>query len=70
MALRIRKDGRILCAAYHPAEEGDLYLDDHIHSYLGWCIPGFHPKKKEYDDEDYDWDTHEYFLKGRKSRGE
>ncbi len=31
MALRIRKDGRILCAAKHPAQEGDTYLHDGIH---------------------------------------
>lgn len=27
MAVRVRKDGRILCAAMHPAEEGDCYVD-------------------------------------------
>jgi hypothetical protein len=31
MALRIRKDGRILCAAMHPEEPGDTYLDDGVH---------------------------------------
>ena len=31
MALRIRKDGRILCAAIHPAENGDTYIDDGLH---------------------------------------
>lgn len=31
MALRIRSDGRILCAAKHPAEPGDTYLDDGLH---------------------------------------
>lgn len=30
MALRIREDGRILCAAMHPAEPGDTYLHDGI----------------------------------------
>lgn len=30
MALRIRKDGRILCAAAHPEEPGDTYLHDGI----------------------------------------
>ena len=30
MALRIRNDGRILCAAQHPAEPGDLYLCDDL----------------------------------------
>ena len=28
MAKRIRADGRILCAAMHPAEDGDTYIDD------------------------------------------
>lgn len=31
MALRIRTDGRILCAAMHPAEPGDTYVDDGLH---------------------------------------
>ena len=31
MALRIRKTGEIVCAAYTKAEEGDTYLDDEIH---------------------------------------
>lgn len=34
MALRIRKDGRVLCAAMHAAEPGDTYLDDGIHYQL------------------------------------
>lgn len=34
MAVRIRKDGRILCAAMHPAKEGDVYINDSIHYYL------------------------------------
>jgi hypothetical protein len=31
MALRVRSDGRILCAAMHPAEDGDTYLHDGLH---------------------------------------
>lgn len=31
MALRIRKDGNILCAAIHPEKEGDTYIDDGLH---------------------------------------
>lgn len=31
MALRIRKDGRILCAAIHGEELGDTYIDDELH---------------------------------------
>ena len=34
MALRIRLDGRILCAALNKAEEGDVYLHDGISYYL------------------------------------
>lgn len=34
MAARIRADGRILCAAMHAAEPGDLYLHDGIHGML------------------------------------
>lgn len=30
MALRIRKDGRILCAALHPEEPEDIYVHDGI----------------------------------------
>lgn len=30
MALRIRADGRILCAAMHPKEPGDTYIHDGI----------------------------------------
>ena len=30
MALRIRTDGRILCAALHDAEEGDTYIPDSL----------------------------------------
>lgn len=34
MALRIRKDGRVMCAEMHAAEPGDTYLDDGIHYLL------------------------------------
>lgn len=34
MSLRVRPDGRVLCAAMHPAEDGDLYLDDGVHYLL------------------------------------
>jgi len=28
MAVRLRADGRVLCAAMHPEKPGDAYLDD------------------------------------------
>ena len=31
MALRIRKDGKVLCAALNGPEDGDTYLHDGIH---------------------------------------
>lgn len=34
MALRIRKDGRVLCAAMHKEELGDTYIDDGVHYFL------------------------------------
>lgn len=34
MAVRIRKDGTILCAAMHPAEPGDTYIPDGLHYQL------------------------------------
>lgn len=34
MAVRIRESGQILCAAMHPAEPGDTYVDDVLHERL------------------------------------
>jgi len=34
MAVRIRKDGRIFCAAMFPEESGDIYVDDNLHHKL------------------------------------
>ena len=34
MALRIRKNGVILCAAMHKEEDGDVYINDGVHYYL------------------------------------
>ncbi len=31
MALRIRRDGRILCAAMHPPKDSDTYINDGLH---------------------------------------
>lgn len=31
MAVRIRRDGEVVCAAMHPALEGDTYVDDGLH---------------------------------------
>lgn len=34
MAVRIRRDGRIFCAAMHPEEPLDIYIDDNLHYQL------------------------------------
>ena len=34
MAIRWRRDGRLVCAAMSEAEEGDVYIDDNLHSKL------------------------------------
>lgn len=37
MALRIRKNGDVLCAALHPEEDGDIYIHDGISAVLTGC---------------------------------
>lgn len=34
MAVRIRKGGKIVCAAMNPKRQGDIYIDDGLHYYL------------------------------------
>ena len=34
MAVRVREDGEIVCAAMHPAQPGDYYIDDGFHYLL------------------------------------
>ena len=31
MAIRMRENGRMFCAASHPEEKNDLYIDDALH---------------------------------------
>ena len=38
MAVRVRRNGKIVCAAYSIANEGDVYLDDGFTHYLAGCI--------------------------------
>lgn len=37
MAVRIRKDGRILCAAIHGEEPGDTYIPDSLSEIMSGC---------------------------------
>lgn len=47
MALRVRRDGRILCAAMHPEEPGDTYLHDGIHYTLSVELDALVTEKME-----------------------
>lgn len=58
MSLRIRKDGRIFCAAHSESEEGDLYLDDEVHEIISGCRNG--NSEPTFYSLKYNWDTHEY----------
>jgi len=37
MALRVRSNGKILCAAKSKPMDGDIYIDDNIHAWLSGC---------------------------------
>ena len=37
MAVRIRTNGRIFCAAHSPIKPGDTYVDDAVHYHLS-CV--------------------------------
>lgn len=38
MALRVRENGRILCAAKSKKMDGDIYIDDAVHCWLTRCL--------------------------------
>ena len=54
MAIRIRKDGRMLCAKYHKEEEGDIYVNDSIHEWLSGCR-GNKPLLNFYNYKAHEW---------------
>jgi len=54
MAIRIRKDGRMLCAKYHKEEEGDIYVNDSIHEYLAGSL-NMSVNLISYDKKKHEW---------------
>lgn len=48
MAVRIRKDGIIVCAAHSEPEDGDCYLDDAVH-YRLYTLGVLHSNHDEVD---------------------
>ncbi len=57
MALRIRKDGCILCAAMHAAEAGDTYIDDGLHYQMSVIhkVIGSEPMERHKDSGQWWW---------------
>lgn len=65
MALRIRLDGRILCAALNNAEEGDVYINDAVHYRLS-----VEEKVLVTTENDYHLaNSGEWWLKGSEPKG-
>ena len=54
MAIRIRKDGRMLCAKYHKEEEEDIYVNDSIHEYLAGSLD-ISVNLISYDEKKHEW---------------
>lgn len=57
MALRVKVDGRILCANFHLKEEGDIYIDDSVHEWLSNVIDkkyGY-PIIGKYNEQTHEW---------------
>jgi hypothetical protein len=55
MALRIRKDGRILCAAMHKEESGDTYINDGLHYLLSVIYKVIGTEKMEKHEKHGEW---------------
>lgn len=60
MALRIRKDGKVLCAAIHEVQEGDIYIDDNLHYLLSaeWKVLLTEPHEKHRINGQWWWKGH------------
>ena len=55
MAVRIREDGTILCAAMHPAMSGDTYLHDGLHYRLSVELHALVTESSERHSEHGQW---------------
>ena len=62
MALRIRINGDIVCAAHTEAEEGDTYLHDGIHYYLSVLTDSIRASKNHNEDNLWFWNIKDYML--------
>jgi len=55
VAVRIRKDGSIVCAAKSDPEEGDTYIDDSLHYRLSVLEKVLIPDKNEIENGLWYW---------------
>ena len=55
MAVRIREDGSIVCAAKSEPEEGDTYIDDSLHYRLAVLEKVLIPDKNESENGLWHW---------------
>lgn len=55
MAIRIRINGDIVCAAHTEEEFGDTYLNDEIHYYLSVLTNAIRPSKSHSQDNLWFW---------------
>lgn len=57
MALRIRENGNILCAAMSKPEEGDTYIHDGIHYMLSQITVAIIPSDNHEEDRIWFWNV-------------
>lgn len=57
MALRVRKNGDIVCAKYHKAKEGDICINDKIHEWMAGASGHLdsNPIIGDYDEKKHIW---------------
>lgn len=62
MAIRIREDGTMLCAAHTEPLNGDTYINDEIHYYLSTLTEAIRPSKDHNVDNLWFWNIKEDSL--------
>ena len=64
MAIRWRRDGRLLCAAQSEPKEGDTYIDDRLHYQLSIVSRAILADPKHEDNRLWYWVHGRRFLRG------
>jgi hypothetical protein len=67
VAVRIRKMGEIVCAAMHPAEPGDTYIDDGLHYKLSVELGALVSEPMDRHEKDGLWWWRDEVPPGRKA---